>query len=105
MSETWFDRLQAAVQADGRPLREISLAAKCGVNYLQQIFKDRKEPGVDRLISILNVLGTGSTLYVLTGRTFTREDEEFLSLVLGLDPSLRDKALGFFHALQAREES
>lgn len=103
MSETWFDRLERAVKNDGRSLRAISLAAKCGPNFLQQMLRDRKEPGVDRLLSILNALGTASTLYVLTGQVFNDDDEEFLRLVLAIDPALRSEALSFFRALQAHE--
>lgn len=103
MGETWFDRLDSAVKRDGRSLRAISLAAKCGPNFLQQMMRDRKEPGVDRLLAILNTLGTASTLYVLTGKVFSRDDEEFLRLVLSIDPALRAEAMSFFRALQAHE--
>ena len=102
MSETWFDRFVYALGQDRRSMREISMAAGCGPNYLQQVVKDRKQPTVDRLLRVLNQLGTTSILYVLTGATFTEEDEEFFRLVLSLDPELRTEALNFFRAMQGR---
>jgi transcriptional regulator with XRE-family HTH domain len=103
MSETWFDRLEVAVKRDGRPFRVISQASGLGVNYLQQLLKDRKEPGVDRFMKILNELGTASAIYVLTGRDFTPEDETFIKAALNLDPKVRRKAHGLFRALLEKE--
>lgn len=103
MSETWFDRLAIAIERDGRSLRAISQAANCGPNYLQQLMKDRKEPGVERFLKIVKALGTASALYVLTGVDLTRDDEEFFAVVLALKPEVRSEALGFFRALQAGE--
>lgn len=103
MTETWFDRLARAVERDPRSMREISTTAGCGPNYLQQLLRDRKEPGVDRFLRITSALGTASALYIMTGADFTREDEEFFRLVLGLPPRLRADALQFFRSLQVGE--
>ena len=103
MSETWFDRLEKAVKRDGRALRVISKEARCGENFLQQLLKDRKEPGVERFMAILNVLGTASTIYVLTGREFTEDDEAFIRVALNLDPDVRQRAAEFFRTLLERE--
>lgn len=103
MAETWFDRLDAAVKQDGRSLRALSIAAGCGPNFLQQMLRDRKEPGVDRFLSILNQLGTGATLYVLTGQEFGKDDEDALKLFLDLDADLRQRAAAILDALKARE--
>ncbi len=103
MAETWFDRLEVAIARDGRSYRAISQAAECGPNYLQQMMKDRKEPGVDRFLRIVKVLGTASALYILTGVDFTRADEDFFSAVLDLRPEAREKALDFFRSLQGHE--
>ena len=104
MSETWFDRLAKAVERDPRSLREISAAADCGPNYLQQMLRDRKEPGVERFLRITKALGTASALYIMTGTDFTREDEEFFRLVLNLPPQLRADAAAFFRSLQSHAD-
>lgn len=103
MSETWYDRLEVAVKRDGRPLRVISQAAGLGVNYLQQLLKDRKEPGVERFMAILQQMGTASALYVLTGRDFTKEDEAFLKVALDLKPEARQRAGDLFRSLLEQE--
>lgn len=105
MEETWFDRLAVAVGRDKRSMRKISMDANCGPNYLQQMMKDRKEPGVEHFLRIVNTLGTASALYVMTGADFTQDDEEFLRLALALRPPLREKALDFFRLLQDRAGS
>lgn len=105
MDNDWFDRLKTAVEADPRGMRAISVAAGCGPNYLQQAFKDGKRPGTDRLVRILDALGSTSTLYVLGGLRLTPEDEEFLRLVTDLDPETRARAVEFFRSLVRREES
>ncbi len=101
MNETWIDRLSLAVERDGRSLRRISSEAGLGTNFLQQLFRDRKEPGVEKLLSVLNVLGTSSLLYVLTGREFSRDDEAFLKLVLNMDPALRSSSMAFLQSLRS----
>ena len=99
MNDEWMNRLEAAVARDGRSKREISVAAGRGVNYLQQAMKDGKEMSASNLVSILDVLGSATALYVLTGLDLTREDEEFLRLVLGMDPKIRQAALNFLQDL------
>ena len=103
MDDAWFDRLERAIKADGRSLRAISAAAHLSPNFCQQLLKDRKEPGITKLMAILDALGTASTLYVLTGREIMEADEEFFRLVLSLSPALRADALTFFRSLQAHE--
>ena len=103
MENDWYDRLLRAIERDERSPRAISLAAGCGPNYLQQMMKDGKRPGVDRLLRILAALGSASSLYVLTGVEFTDEDEELFRAIANLDDDLKPEALSFFRKLQARE--
>jgi lambda repressor-like predicted transcriptional regulator len=105
MTAGWLDRLLIAVERDGRSLRKISSEAGLGPNFLQQMFKDRKEPGVEKLLAVLQVLGTASLLFVLTGRDFTRDDERFLRLVLDMKPAHRSAALAFLQTMKAPEET
>lgn len=101
MKKDWFDRLVDAIKGDGRDLKAISLAARCGPNYVQQMIKNGKRPGVDRFLAILEALGSASAFHVLTGYEFTAEDEEFFRAVANLDPDLKKDAYGFLLKLQA----
>jgi hypothetical protein len=104
MNEEWFDRFRQAIERDGRPLRQISLAAGRGVNYVQQTLRDGKEMSANKLMGILAVLGSGAALYVLTGREMNADDEEAFSVILSVDPALRASALRFLRDLKDRED-
>ena len=106
MEKAWLNRFfevidAAAASPEWGSLKKISLAAKCGPNYLQQIKTTGREPGTDRLMSVLEVLGDAPTFYVLTGLRASREDLEFIRLVLKLDDGKREEAMRFFRLLQA----
>ena len=105
MADDWYSRLVSAIRADGRDMRALSLAAKCGPNYIQQMIKDGKRPTVDKLMSILDVLGEAKTFEILTGAQLTAEDLEFVRLTSSLDGDAKRAALSFFQALQAKQDS
>ncbi len=100
MVNGWYERFVGAIKADGRDLKAISLAARCGENYVQQMIKDGKRPGVDKFMAILTVLGSASALYVLTGLEMTDEDEAFFRAASALDPKLKAEAYRFFQTIQ-----
>jgi ribonucleoside-diphosphate reductase alpha chain len=52
----WKNRLQAAVEKDGRSMRDISLAAGLSHGYLHGVLKDGKEPTLERFVKICRVL-------------------------------------------------
>lgn len=101
MKETWLDRLHIALKKDSRSLRAISIEAGCGPNFLQQMIKDGKEPGTDRLARILDVLGRDTSLYVLTGINMTEEDREFLEIITHMNGPVKDDALRLLRSVQA----
>lgn len=103
MENGWFDRLTDAIKADGRSIRAISLEAKCGPNYIQQMLKDGKKPTVDKLMAILRVLGDAKTFEILTGQKITKEDMEFIRLSAGLDEDAKRAALSFFQLLLTKQ--
>lgn len=105
MKNDWFHRLVSAIEHDGRSLREISFAAKCGPNYVQQMIKDGKAPGSDRLGRLLDVLGSATSLYVLTGVKVSEEDLEVLRIIQSLPAEAKLKAIDFFSALQRDEDT
>lgn len=103
-TDDWRSRLMEAVQRDGRSMRAISIAAGHGPNYLQQVLRDQKDPGFGRVARILDVMGTSTMLYVISGTEITDEDAEMLRIVLSLPPTVRSEARDLFRAIQAREE-
>ncbi len=86
MSDDWFDRFVEVVREDGRDLKAIARAAGVGENYVQQVLKEGKRPGTDRLLKVLNVLDSPATLYVVTGIRMTQEGEKMLQVALSLHP-------------------
>lgn len=102
MLEDWYPRFAKAIEDDGRAMKEISRAAGCGPNYVQQMLKNGKRPTLDRFIRILQVLGPGPAMYILTGHEKTSEDEEFMLAVAGLDPKLKAEARRFLSVLKDR---
>lgn len=100
-----LDRLIEAIKADGRDMKAISLDAGLGENYVQQLVAKRKEPGLERLASLLTTLGRVSALFVITGVEMTRQDEEFLGVATSLTEDQKRTAIEFFQSLQARSKS
>lgn len=105
MKSDWFNRLIEAIEADGRAKREISLAARCGENYVQQMIKDGKEPGADRLARLLDALGGPSALYILTGVRASDADLEMLRIINRLPVPAKEQAIRFFETLQDGAET
>lgn len=101
MTKNWFIRLREAIEADPRKMRQISREAGFGVNYVQQMLRDEKEPGTDHLARLLEVLGQRSALYVLMGVQVSEDDEEFLRIASSLPRDLKADALRFFRTLEA----
>lgn len=85
ISDAWFERFLRVLEADTRGMRQISIEAGCGINYVQQLVKDRKEPTLSRFVRVLEVLGAASTRYVIEGGT----EEQYLANgpLLGRDVS------------------
>lgn len=105
MDSGWYERFLRAIEEDDRDMKAISRAAGLGPNYVQQMVKDGKRPGVDRFMAILNTLGSASALYVLTGINMSEEDEEFFRVVGSLDPELKAEAHRFFRKLKETSKS
>lgn len=104
MKNEWIDRLRECVDRDGRSMRAISIASGNGQNWLQQVLKDGKDPGFARLARLLDSLGAGATLYVISGTRLDERDAELLRILLSLPPRVRGEALDLFRAIEARED-
>lgn len=75
MARDWRERLKERVEADERSMRAISVAAGHGPNFIQQLLKDGKEPGFQKLVDLLSVLGPDAAVYVTTGIRLGTEDQ------------------------------
>ncbi|TMV86131.1 hypothetical protein FGG78_20170 [Thioclava sp. BHET1] len=105
MKKDWFARLKEAIASDPRSLRKLSEAANKGPNFVQQMLKNEKEPGVDNLAAVLDALGDEASLYVLTGAHISQRDLEFLQLFKSLPAEAQENALHFFASLASRSEN
>lgn len=97
--EGWKERLFEAIEADSRSDRAISLGAKLGPNYIEQMRKKGKMPGADAVLKLCKALGI-SPVFLLTGMQITPEEEEVLTLLASLSDEQRQRFLGFLRDLQ-----
>lgn len=103
MESEWFLRLKQILEHDPRSKRAISIAAGRGPNFVQQMLKDGKEPGADKLASILAAYPPEIRYYVLTGIRATERDIQFLALLADRHPDKKEKALTLLEAILAEE--
>lgn len=54
--DTWRDRLKAAIKAKGMSMRGVSLAAGMGPGYVFSIVSEDKDPTIENLVKICDVL-------------------------------------------------
>lgn len=76
----WLGRIRAAIEADGRSLRAISVAAGLGPNYVSEMIGKKKVPAVDKLLRLCRELKVSAT-FILTGADISGDSEEMLSLL------------------------
>ncbi len=98
MMPGWRERLIAAADADPRSDRAISLAAKLGPNFVNELRNTGKEPGIKKVLKLADELGV-SINHLFFGGELTQEDEEFLDLLRGASALERE---GFLAVLRAR---
>lgn len=78
--EGWRGRLRSAVEASGKSQRAISIAAGLGPGYVNSLFKEGKDPTIENLIKVCEVVGA-SLSFVLYGIEMSRQTEETLRLL------------------------
>jgi len=103
MNDGWFQRLVELIDADSRSYRELSRDAKCGPNFVQQMIKDGKDPRASQLNRLLDALGDGADVYVMTGLKLSREGLEFLRVVSALDEGARQDAMSLLQRLKGNQ--
>ncbi len=85
-NDSWRQRIEAAIAADERSMRDISLAAGLSHGYLHGILRDGKEPTLDRFIRICDVLGI-SLAHALMGVDLSPDTERLISEIEGDEES------------------
>lgn len=102
--EAWRERLLKAVDADGRSDRAISQAARLGVNFVNELRHQDKQPRVDKVLQLAKVLGL-SVSYVFSGIELAASDESDLAKFLALSPESRKAILSLARQLKAGEDA
>lgn len=105
MEKNWYARLLEAIEADQRSLKKLSADIGQGQNYIQQMIKDGKEPGSDKLAKLLDALGRDAALYVMTGVSISAADLDFIRAFKAIPPAAQAQAVAFFRALLAPEDT
>lgn len=88
MNEDWKARLLSAIDASGRSDREVSKAAKLGVNAVNELRTTGKQPSVERVLRIAEAVGV-SRSFLFLGREASMEEEEYLRLLANATPDER----------------
>lgn len=102
MDTAWRQRLIAAIEADGRTLRAISLAAKLGPNFLNQMLERGTSPSIPALVSLCGTLNVSLT-YIFTGADMTPEQEELLRLSAELPNQQKELLIHLARQLRGAE--
>lgn len=92
MEIDWKRRLLEAIDRDPRKDRAISLAAKLGPNFVGQLRNSNKEPGIEKVLKLAAEVNL-SLSELFLGKVISREDEEFLCLLLQAHPELQRSVL------------
>ena len=105
MEKEWFTRLKEVIDSNSKSKRRLSTDAGFGPNWVQQMIKDKKEPGADKLTRLLDQFTRTESLYVMTGLSLTEADLEFLKVVSKLPDGVRSNLGGLLDSLTASEDA
>lgn len=77
------------------------MAAGYNPGYLYGILVDKKDPTIDRLLAVIEVLGA-SAIEIIHGIELSPEDEQILKIFTGLNDSQRVAFLQWAEAFRPR---
>lgn len=97
MVKDWRDRLIEAADADERSDRAISLDAKLGENFVNQLRNSDKQPRVEHVLRLAQTLGISRSRLFL-GADTTPEDDAMLELLKSASESDRKDILSILQA-------
>jgi hypothetical protein len=103
MENGWRHRLIAAIEADPRTPRAISLDAGLGPNFVGQMIERGTSPSTNAVVALAQTLGLSLT-YLFTGAEMTPEDEELLRLSGNLPEDRRKLLLAMARSWRAGEQ-
>ena len=92
MKETWKQRILAAIDADERSDRSISLDARLGENFVNQLRNSDKSPSIDKLEQLIKTLNI-SYAYVFLGYDLSSEDEALLAALRSIPKDSQEALL------------
>lgn len=101
MVNRWKTELRKAIDASGMSMRAISKAIGAGPNAVSEIFTTDKEPGVDKVLAIIDAIGA-SRAAILVGMPISPETEQMVALLSRMSPAAQQSALQFLRDLQAQ---
>ncbi len=101
LKDAWRGRLAAALEQSGKSKREVSIAAGMGAGYVHSLLGEGKDPTVQNLIKVCEVIGV-SLSFVLYGYELTAENEEILRLLKAATPGERK---GLLQILRERHDA
>jgi transcriptional regulator with XRE-family HTH domain len=96
---TWRDRLIAAIDADERSEREISLQSGFSHSYLHSLLQLGRTPSYDSLRAICDTLGV-SMAYIAEGVKVTPEAEQLARAIAALSEDQRQLVLAVIEQLK-----
>ena len=97
----WKERLAAAIEADSRSDRALSMESGNGKGYVHSILKEGKDPSVTNLTRLCDTLGVSLT-HILYGFDITPETEKLLRAV-GQHPETLPHLLAILEAKETGE--
>jgi len=89
--DAWKNRLLAEIEKKGKSQRAVSLAAGMGPGYINSWLNENKDPTVENLIKVCEVLDV-TLSFILYGYDITPASQEILAL-LEKRPDSRDAIL------------
>lgn len=92
MNQDWRSRLTSAIEKKNMSKREVSLAAGMGAGYVHSLLKENKDPGVDSLLKVCDILGV-SLSWLIRGFDISPEDEALLQQIHEADPADKEALL------------
>ena len=98
--EAWRKRLEDAIKESGRSKREVSLKAGKGAGYVHSILSEGKDPTIESLIAVAQVLNVSLT-WIVYGFEMSPATEQLLSLI---EQNPDDRA-AVLQILQKREKA
>jgi DNA-binding phage protein len=98
MDSDWFQRLENAIRASGKPLRAVSLEAGLAETYVFQMLRHKKQPSVDKFLAICAAVNV-SPIEILTGVRRDREIDQIEAMFAQMPEKQRQAFLAMLESM------